>query len=265
MLGFVTRELDPAFYNPARWIGYPAQYAGTMDYEASIGAAIVKAMPIILAQINQGNMVVLLGYSQGAVVARRILAQFGQGVYGPADSFRNKVIGAALVADPVRPPGKNLGNFVAPGSGVAGSEPIWDKAFLLELANPKDIICSAPYNSLIRTFADFTGFFATNPNSLNRWVSDTQKKIQKRGWQNANLDWGQFWLIGQRVAEAVEGLQGYLPTTRRRNPLPWLPDLVINPKGGQHTLYPQAIMPGENKTYCQVLAAELNEAGARRA
>lgn len=266
MLKVVTDKLDSRWYRQARWVGYPAQYAGVMSYEASIAAAIQNAIPIIADVLNNTtHQVVLLGYSQGAAVVRRILAQLKNGVHGPVSFFDGRVIGAGLIADPARPAGKNLGPQVAPGYGIAGPEEVWEKAFLLEIANPLDVICCAPQNSLIRTFADFTGFFATDQASLERWASTSIKRIQERGWQNANLDWGQFWNIGQRVNEAVAGIQGYLPRRTRRNPLPWLPDIVMNPNGGQHTRYHLDLIPGTRMTGCELLAFELNAAGERRA
>jgi hypothetical protein len=265
MLKFVTDKLDPRWYNPAVWVGYPAQYAGSMSYEQSITTAVNNAVAIMARELQAGNMIVLLGFSQGATICRRILAMYGNGAFGDVNWYIGKVIGAGLIADPVRPAGKNLGPQVAPGSGVAGSEPIWDKAFLLEIANPKDVICCAPYNSLIRTFADFTGFFATDGRSLEQWAATSIKRVQEKGWQNANLDWGQFWQFGQRVNEAITGLQGYLPRRTRKNPLPWLPDIVSNPGGGQHTRYHIDFIPGTKMTGCELLAFELNAAGERRA
>ena len=266
MLKVVTDKLDSRWYNPAIWIGYPAQYAGVMSYEESIAVAIQNAIPVINDILNNTNdQIVLLGYSQGAAIARRILAQIGAGVHGTVDFFTGRVIGAGLIADPARPAGENLGPQIAPGYGIAGTEEVWEKAFLLEIANPLDVICCAPHNSLIRTFSDFTGFFATDKASLERWAATSIQKVKQRGWQNSNLDWGQFWQIGQRVNEAVAGLQGYLPRHTRKNPLSWLPDIVMNPNGGQHTRYHLDLIPGTRMTGCELLAFELNAAGERRA
>ena len=251
MLHHVTKHLDPDHFT-SHWVGYPAEYAGSMDYNESVQLGVVNAylkMVDILSGgtwDHEGDRLWLTGYSQGATIARRFNEALTE-----ADNYRSFVAGVSCVADPHRPEGVALG-FDPGGSGVGG--PVkWDPEVpMLQVAASRDPICASAANSYIRTVADFTGFLAFNPDDLHQWARDTIRRIEAKGWQNANLDWGQFWLTGMRVAEAVDGLRGYLPM---------IPGL--NPGGGRHTCYGVERMPNSPFTYCERLAQEMNTIARR--
>lgn len=258
MLHGVTRHLDPTFFNPARWVGYPAQYAGQHSYEESMAIGTEALKTAITEETTAGNHVVLLGYSQSATIVRRLLAECMNGTFGDPVWNAAWIKAAGLIADPVRPKGVALGHDPHPGwYGVAGEEPVWDRVPLLEMAADGDIIASAPENSLVRSVADFSAFFGFSANGLHQWVAGLIRTVTSRGWQNANLDWGQFWLVGQRVDQAIEGLRGYLPRSEFR-PTKWSAPIVINPRGGRHTCYGVEKMPNSIYTYTERLAVELN-------
>ncbi|WNM69922.1 lysin B [Rhodococcus phage GuyFagieri] len=265
MLYSITRYLDAAHFHPARWIGYPAVYAGVMDYEESVYAGIV-AVYSVMGEIMSSpawdpakDGFWLIGYSQGATIVRRLNAEL---LKGDLAEYRRFMRGISCVADPYRPEGVAL-DFDPGGYGVAGTAK-WDKGTpMLQVAADRDPICAAPYNSFIRTLADFSGYFAMDQASLQEWARDLIKKIKSKGWQNANLDWGQFWLIGQRVDNAIDQIGGFLPRTEMRNPIPGLPPIVINPGGGRHTCYNHERMPNSQYTYCERIALEMNHIARR--
>lgn len=245
MLTSVTKCLDAAHFNPARWVGYPAMYAGDLSYEESMGYGIEALANVIAEENAAGNLIMLLGYSQSAVIMRRMLAMCKNGEMGDPDYLAAMIVGCALVADPVRPVGMAVGHDPG-GYGLAGTEPYWDAVPLWEAAADRDPICAAPYNSFLRTAADFTGFFGFTAKALNRWMTDAGQKIRNKEWQNANLDWGQFWLIGMRVNQAIDQLGGYLPQS------------PLNPGGGRHTCYNKELVPGSPFTFCELLAVQMN-------
>ena len=223
MCEFTTRHLDPLYFDTARWCGYPSAYGSSMDYEESVAAGIAALWDVVETYIGEGEQVVLVGYSQGAAIIRRFLAKLAAGDYGDPTVFKDVILGAALIADPYRPEGYGI-DTIPPGYGVAGKTTIWTDGYLKEVAAPRDPICASPYNSYIRTIADFSGYFSFHQRDLIMWAKQTIIKIQEQGWQNANLDWTQFWQTGQRVREAIDGIGGYLPY-----------DKNLNPRGGWHT------------------------------
>lgn len=261
MLSFITEKLDEEYYLPGRWVGYPASYGDPMPYETSVQEALDNLDPVVQAALTAEEQVVLLGYSQGASVVRRYLSAIRAGEYGDPEGYVGLILGAACVADPYRPEGVVVG-YEPGGYGIAGTTPQWEDSFLLEVAAHRDPICAAPYNSLLRTIADLSGFMSTDIRNLQGWMKAMMKTIQDRGWQNANLDWGQFWLVGQRVNEAIDMAGGYLPRIEYKT-MPWLPPIVINPGGGRHTCYGMEKMPNSQYTYCEMLALELNSIANR--
>jgi hypothetical protein len=261
MLSFITEKLDEEYYLPGRWVGYPASYGDPMPYETSVQEALDNLDPVVQAALTAEEQVVLLGYSQGASVVRRYLSAIRAGEYGDPEGYVGLILGAACVADPYRPEGVVVG-YEPGGYGIAGTTPQWEDSFLLEVAAHRDPICAAPYNSLLRTVADLSGFMSTDIRNLQGWMKAMMKTIQDRGWQNANLDWGQFWLVGQRVNEAIDMAGGYLPRIEYKT-MPWLPPIVINPGGGRHTCYGMEKMPNSQYTYCEMLALELNSIANR--
>lgn len=255
MCEFTTRHLDPLFFAPARWCGYPSSYGSSMDYEESVAVGIAELWEVVQIYIGEGEQVALVGYSQGAAIIRRFLAKLAAGGYGDPTVFKDVIVGAALIADPYRPEGATYTLDTIPtGYGVAGKTEIWQDGYLVEVAAPRDPISGSPYNSYIRTLADFSGYFSFEPRDLIMWAKQTIIKIQEQGWQNANLDWTQFWQTGQRVREAIDGIGGYLPY-----------DKNLNPGGGRHTCYGTERMPMSQYTYCERLAIEMNTIARRSA
>jgi len=266
MLSFVTRHLDPKFFNAGRWIGYPAQYAGDLSFEQSMAVGVETLKDVITEETTvKGNHVVLLGYSQSAAIMRRLLVECMNGTFGDPVWNAAWIKACGLVADPYRPKFHALEYDPHPGWwGVAGELPVWDRVPLIEMAAHRDPISSVPDNSLIRSVADFSGFFGFSGVAIQRWVSETIQTIQKRGWQNANLDWSQFWLVGQRVDEAIDALGGFLPRQEMRVTKYGDP-IVINPGGGRHTCYHLERMPNSIYTFTERLAVELNRIARRDA
>ena len=258
MLTNVTDHLDPDIFLPGRFVGYPAAYGDPMSYEESVAEGIDNLEQVVYQAMQDDQKMVLLGYSQGATIVRRYLAAVATGVYGDPAMFHGVILGAGCVADPYRPKGNCLG--IDPGGfGLAGKTTVWPDGFLYEVAATRDPICAAPENSYLRTVADFTGYMTTDPSQLILWMQAMITTLRDVGWQNANLDWGQFWLTGQRVNEAVDYAGGYLPRVEYRV-TPWMPPVVINPGGGRHTCYGVETMPGSQLTYCQALADAINQA-----
>lgn len=256
MLTYVTNALSEEYFEPARWVGYPASYATPMPYEESVGEGIDNLHPVVEDAIAEFDRVALLGYSQGASVVRRYLAKLAAGDYGDPADYEGVIVGAGCVADPYRPEGNALG-FEPGGYGLAGKTTVWDGGYLFEVAAHRDPICAAKYNSYLRDVADFTGYMTPDPRKLDQWMKKNIATIKDKGWQNANLDWGQFWLTGQRVNNSIDEAGGYLQRIEYQT-MPWLPPIVINPGGGRHTCYGVELLPGSIYTYCETLAMAMN-------
>ena len=257
MLSFVTNSLDPQYFNTAWWVGYPSAYGVPMSFEASVDAGLDALDAKVQAALTAGNKVVLLGYSQGAVIVRRYLAALAEGEYGDAENYTDLIVGAACVADPYRDQGNYIGAVDPGGYGLAGTTTFWQDGYLLEAAAERDPITAAPADSMLRIIADLTRFMSIDMRKVHEWFADMIKTIRDDGWQKANLDWGQFWVTGQRVQNAIDLAGGYFPL-RKYKTMPWLPEIVINPGGGRHTCYATERVPGSNLTYCEMLAFEIN-------
>ncbi|WP_378734961.1 hypothetical protein [Nocardia brasiliensis] len=217
LLGDVARRLDTSRLRP-RNIAYPADYGRHRSYEDSKAAGMRETQQAI---DSAKRPVYLVGYSQGAAVA------------GAFTNHRN-VARTYLLADPHRPAGRYIGLLDPGGSGLAGAI---DRAGLVHwLAAPGDVITSAPTDSMLRDFADFTP--AMSPH-LRPWLEDAIATLRSRTWQNAaRKPWNAFEEF-RRLSEALHDAHGYLA-------------------GGRHTCYAAENVPGLHITHTQWIAASLN-------
>lgn len=237
LLAAVTSRLPADRFTP-RWVGYPSDYGIRHAFRDSVRIGADNAAQVAA---TIGGPVILLGYSQGATVARELLDRHAHGI-GP----RLDIVAAGLVADPQMPAGAAHGKAGLVGYGVAGpggkvTVPAW------WIANDRDPIPAAAPGSLLRTAADLTEYMAVT--DMAQWGSRVLARIRARNWQNG---WGAaqpVTLAGIRAAKrradsAAAEVMAYLP------PVP-----VVNPAGGQHSSYAVApYAPGDSATGCEVMA-----------
>lgn len=177
---FETR-LNPDLFQ-CRSVDYPASYGGLdLPYADSVRLGQWALADAIDASPNP---VLLAGYSQGAGIAGNLAAEVGQGKWPHLE-----VVGAALIADPHRPAHHQVGDDPG-GYGIAGerfieSMPVW------HAAASRDPITALPHGSMLRTLADFTGYWTmSSPQAMVRWghsILDaaTQQRFQ-RWWSPIN-------------------------------------------------------------------------------
>jgi PE-PPE domain len=232
MLANVTRVLQPRFQ--CSMVPYPAAYGFPVSEAKSIQVGVDNAITAIR---TAPYPVVLLGYSQGAQIARAILAELAQGMHRDL-----VVIAAGLIADPLRPPGFASGpqelRDRLTGWGVAGQMQEWgENVQVWSMARPEDIICNAPGDSPIRALADWTRWMSiTDPIAWGNGVLQTAKDHR---FQAVMTNWRHPWGAWQQYKAAVGGVVGYLT--------------------GIHTSYGSVSMPGTSLSYCAYLAAQLND------
>lgn len=252
LLGNVTDHLDDRF--ASRWVPYPASYGPApsltgMAYEDSVDAGCRN---LSRALVDVDGPVMLLGYSQGAVVVRRVVSTLAQ--RDPASMRR--VVGLGLVADPHQPPGVVDG---CSGSGVAGAgDELAEVVPARWIGAPEDMICNASDDSLIRDIADLTGRLGlTDRRAVGTWVSSMWNTLVSNGFQNAAhtaCTPAQWRRDLRRLRQAARELGGYLPTS-----ISWRGRTVRNRLGGRHTSY--AVEPyradsltERDATGCEILA-----------
>lgn len=249
LLAGVTDQLDSRF--ASRWVPYPASYgpapsADGMSYRESVELGVAHLRATIAATAGP---LMLIGYSQGAVVIRELLAQ----VPFPGSQ---RVRGVGFVADPHQPPGVVPG---CDGWGVAGEGPAlpeWIPAFWV--GTPDDMICNARPDSLVRDIADLTGDLSLP--RLRRWPASALAAVRSGRLQNAartRFGARQWVRDVERLREAYDDVRRYLPqllTVGSRR--------VRNPEGGRHTSYGhepylRAPLTDPDSTGVQALAAWL--------
>lgn len=155
---------------------------------------------------------VLVGYSGGAHIA------------GDVADNHPRVIGCALVADPMRPK-----MHWPAGHGILGQREVHG-CWFWEVANPHDVITSCPAGSPLRTFGDVTSTFSVSDSVV--WPHLLLQTVFQRWWEEPFTDW----------SGVINSITGYML------PYPF----------GQHTGYDHMIMPGTQVTYLDWLANELN-------
>ena len=240
MLSAVTDELDERF--EARWVAYPASYgpvprADGDSYAESVddGVAALRRAVEHARQDDPEVPIMLIGYSQGAVVVRSLLADPATGPLLPS------IAAVGFVADPHQPPGAiDEGDG---GWGVAGPGPdLPTEIPVFWVGAAQDMICNAGPDSLIRDVADLTGVMSMR--RLKDWAGDVFRRFRDADLQNAartRFSPSQWRRDVQRVASAVQEIRGYLPS------------------GGRHVSYSgepylRAPLTDPDSTGCQVLA-----------
>ncbi len=252
MLARVTDELDERF--SARWVPYPASYgpAASLDGECYL-SSVARGVTALAQTIDDAvaeqpdRPVMLIGYSQGAVVIRRLLARPATGRYAAS------VAGLGFVADPHQPPGAVPG---CDGWGVAGRGPDLPAEIpAFWVGAPDDVICNASPDSLIRDVADLSGMFSVD--QVRTWLADVYTRVRDAELQNAartRLAPSQWIRDVRRLAIAAREVRGYLPSSLRVHRWRW-----DNPLGGRHVSYGtepylRAPLTAPDVTGCQVLA-----------
>ncbi|MCK0440281.1 PE-PPE domain-containing protein [Gordonia alkaliphila] len=248
MLAAVTEALDDRFV--ARWVPYPASYGPSPrlagdDYQTSVAAGVAALSAAIDTELaaDPAATVMLIGYSQGAVVIRHLLAQ----QHIPA------VAAVGFVADPHQPPGVVAG---CSGWGVAGPGPDLPSSVpAYWVGTSDDVICNASPDSLIRDVADLSEGFSVR--TLGRWAGQAWNRVRAADLQNAAAtavrpsQWRKD--IG-RLAVAAREVRGYLPSQLSLRGLAW-----ANPLGGRHVSYDsepyrRAPLTDPDTTGCENLA-----------
>ncbi|MFT4127679.1 MAG: PE-PPE domain-containing protein [Gordonia sp. (in: high G+C Gram-positive bacteria)] len=251
LLAQVTAELDNRF-RPV-WVGYPASYGPAphlrgMSYADSVDEGVARLGRAIAATTGT---VVLIGYSQGAVVVRRLLADLAA---DPSQSAAlARVAAAGFVADPHQPPGAVPG---CSGWGVAGAGPRLPRGLAAHwVGAPEDMICNATRDSLIRDIADLTG--AMTLAAPVTWASSMWQTVCTNAFQNAARTRNgpaQWRRDLDRLVAAWTEVRHYLPER-----LAWRGLDLPNPLGGRHVCYDHepyhpASWTDPDATGCQKLA-----------
>lgn len=239
LLAEVVGRLDERF--SSQWVGYPASYGPVpaltgMSYLDSVraGAANLRAR---LEAIS--GPVMLIGYSQGAVVIRNTLA---------GRQSAKAVVAVGFVADPHQPPGAVPG---CEGFGLAGEGPaIPGDLPVMWIAHPADVICNASRDSLLRDVADLTA--ALSILDVRGWCRSLWQVLRGNDFQNAartSVHPRQWRKDLQRLRVAMAEIEGYLPGT-----LMWRGRQIVNRRGGRHTAYGAEPLAGGDLSGCAVLA-----------
>ena len=229
LLAQVTRELDDRFRS--RWVGYPASYGPTPDptgpsFTESVAQG-VRNLDAVFA--GTPGPIMLIGYSQGAVVIRHWLHDRAA---RPDDGGAlARILAVGFVADPHQPPGVVRG---CDGWGVAGPGPeLPPDLDAWWVGAPDDVICNATADSLIRDIADLTAAMAFR--RPTRWLQQMWTTLRANAFQNADRTrFGprQWRRDVARLASAWREARRYLPAT-----IAWRGFTVGNPVGGRHTAY----------------------------
>ncbi|CAM3284438.1 PE-PPE domain-containing protein [Tsukamurella hominis] len=246
MLSHVVAELDARF--ASRWVGYPASYGPVPARDGiSFAESVAIGVERLLTAIAEADgPVMLIGYSQGCTVVRRVLGAMADGpVLAP------HVLAAGLISDPERPHGSDPALC---GSGVAGDGPsVPDGVPLHWISHPQDVICNASVDSFVRDIADATAYLALR--DLATWAPRAAGEYLGHRFQNATrtaFGSRQWRRDVDRLRTAGREILGYLPRVQYRG-------RDYNLRGNRHTAYatePLARLRHEDYelTGCQLLA-----------
>lgn len=220
MLAGVTRHLNTQKYS-VTWIDYPATFALPTSYAESKKRAIEKLSEEWARDTKAP--IVLLGYSQGA----EAVGDFALTVAG-----HPRLKAVALVADPKRPHGLQIGTRHLHGHGICGERHI-PHSRVFQAAIPGDVVCDAARGSLWRLTADLT---TTASLDVPRWVVAMLRTVLRADMQLME-DMGTVARLWGALSTVPE-LAGYL--------------------AGLHTSYGCRECPGMGRDYLAELAYRLN-------
>ncbi|MFW0790175.1 PE-PPE domain-containing protein [Gordonia sp. CPCC 205333] len=251
LLEQVTTHLDDRF--ATTWVPYPASYGPApllsgMTYEGSVR---VGCRNLANAFETSSGPVMMLGYSQGAVVVRRFIAQ----LQATEPAALKRVLGLGLVADPHQPAGAVDG---CDGFGVAGPGARVDLVPAYWVGAADDMICNASSDSLIRDIADLTGQLGFNGRrAIRSSIHSVWETLSNNKFQNADrtvISPSQWRRDIGRLSVAAREVAGYLPTV-----IAWRGFAVHNDRGGRHTSYSvepyrSCSLTEREATGCEILA-----------
>lgn len=186
-----------------RQVPYPADY-GTSGVPYAESCRIGEANT--LAMIRDDELpCILLGYSQGADIAGNVARRILRGQFSKLE-----ISGVALVSDPRRHPGQiwdpQQGTGI--GHGIAGERWIseTDKIPLWSIVAKDDGITDLPAGSPLRSIADLSAMFSTDPSDARAWFGSIGEKIvrgQLQDWWNPTKAAG--WAGAARYAWGYAG------------------------------------------------------------
>ncbi|GAC70711.1 hypothetical protein GS4_39_00420 [Gordonia soli NBRC 108243] len=148
------------------------------------------------------NLVVLAGYSLGALVVSDFLAARARGAYRDCT-----VLAVVNIANPARRAAQSYGR-PSFGYGLDGAHPAWPAGIdVYEIANPVDGITSMPAESPLRPLADQIRTFSLGDPHV--WFDHMVAQLDGMEARQARAQWWEptFW---QSYAEAPAWLRGYL-------------------------------------------------------
>ncbi|MEW1933090.1 hypothetical protein AB0362_12955 [Rhodococcus sp. NPDC079359] len=195
----------------------PGQQAYPLDVSVDLGVADLAW------QVRETkNRVGLISYSLGGIVVSRFLEGVQRGEFLNANGTKLDVAFAVNIANPARAKGDSA--VPAPGYGLHSSHGKWPaNTVTLELANPRDIITSAPANSPVRRITGAISPYAAMEQRKAWGGRDVVNEAADEVHAINDRDWLSRFRPG-RYSEAIEGLFGYLAPYGR-------------PGRTQHTMY----------------------------
>lgn len=194
-----------AVFNPYGKVDGPSEMESRRQGVAALAKAI-RATP---------HLVVLSGYSLGALVVSDFLTAQVRGMYSDCE-----IAGVVNIANPSRKAGQSYG-LPSFGWGLDGQHGRWPDVPVYEIANPVDGITSAPANSPWRPLADSIRTFSVTQRGAVEWFNSMMARLDGQERRQAQAQWwdASFW---QAYAEAPAWLRGYLfdgqHTTAYRQP-----------------------------------------------
>ena len=181
----VKRRLSDKF--DFQYVEYPASFGAAtgvrdLSYEESVAQG-VKALTAAVRGTQ--NLVVIVGYSQGAAVA----VKFARDILPQHPEL--EVLAIATLGDPHNP-------YHDGRSGIAGALSVPVKRFTVFV--PGDPIADLPAGSLLRSIADLGGWMSIrSPEAVNRWGQKMISKVLQQWWRHP-----------ASVSGVVNQVRGYL-------------------------------------------------------
>lgn len=197
----VTDQLDPA-----RFTCVELPYSASYGYPDAYGDSRDQAVAAVLEYVadHPTEKIVLLGYSQGAVVVGRasnLLRKAGN----------TQIVGVGLIADGERH--RDQGRRTN-GYGIVKERYVTDDRWpVWTMVADGDPICNLPKDNALRWIGDMSEFMGRD---LRRWFLDLSMKTTSRGFQEWNGLNPAAWF------GAVEYAQNYL--TRGRHTVAYVKD-----------------------------------------